>query len=127
MNDLNMTILLVDDEPSNIDLLKGVLSPSYKIKAAIKGEVALKIAQKEPPPDLIVLDVMMPAMDGYEVCRQLKASPATANIPVIFVSGHTDPEEQQKGLACGATAFIAKPITPEQVIAAVQAALASKS
>lgn len=118
-----MTVLMVDDEPSNLDLLKGVLSPTYKIKAAIKGEVALKIAQKDPPPDIILLDVMMPNMDGYEVCRQLKASAATARIPVVFVSGHTDEAERQKGLACGAAAFIAKPIDPQQVLDTIQATI----
>ncbi|MCF8199849.1 MAG: response regulator [Sulfuritalea sp.] len=113
-------VLIVDDEPANIDLLKGVLPGEYKFKVAISGEKALKIAQKEPHPDLVLLDVMMPEMDGYEVCRQLKADPATANIPVVFVSGHTDDAERQKGIAAGATDFISKPIDPEVVQAVVK-------
>ncbi len=116
-------LLLVDDEPANIDLLKGVLPGEFKFKVAISGEKALMIAQKEPHPDLILLDVMMPEMDGYEVCRQLKADAATAGIPIVFVTGHADDAERQKGLALGAVDFISKPIDPEQVNSAVQLAL----
>lgn len=115
-----VTVLLVDDEPSNIDLLKGVLPPDCKVKVAISGEKALKIAQKEPYPDLIFLDVMMPEMDGYEVCRQLKADAVTAGIPVVFLSGHTDEAEKQKGLALGAADFLSKPIDPALVQAAMK-------
>jgi CheY-like chemotaxis protein len=110
-----VTVLLVDDEPSNIDLLKGLLPADYKVKVAISGEKALKIAQKEPYPHLILLDVMMPEMDGYEVCRQLKADTATAAIPVVFVSGHTDDAERAKGLALGAADFLSKPVDPDKV------------
>jgi CheY-like chemotaxis protein len=119
-----ITLLLVDDEPANIDLLKGVLPADFKFKIAISGDKALKIAQKEPHPDLILLDVMMPGIDGYEVCRQLKGDPATAGIPVIFVSGHADDAERQKGLALGAVNFVSKPVDPEKVNAAVKSALA---
>jgi CheY-like chemotaxis protein len=124
MTGLPITLLLVDDEPVNIDLLKGVLPADFKFKIAISGDKALKIAQKEPHPDLILLDVMMPEIDGYEVCRQLKGDPATAGIPVIFVSGHTDDAERQKGLALGAVNFVSKPVDPEKVNAAVKSALA---
>jgi CheY-like chemotaxis protein len=124
MTGLPITLLLVDDEPANIDLLKGVLPADFKFKIAISGDKALKIAQKEPHPDLILLDVMMPEIDGYEVCRQLKGDPATAGIPVIFVSGHTDDAERQKGLALGAVNFVSKPVDPEKVNAAVKSALA---
>jgi CheY-like chemotaxis protein len=110
-----VTVLLVDDEPSNIDLLKGLLPADYKVKVAISGEKALKIAQKEHYPHLILLDVMMPEMDGYEVCRQLKADTATAAIPVVFVSGHTDDAERAKGLALGAANFLSKPVDPDKV------------
>ena len=123
MTGLPITLLLVDDEPANIDLLKGVLPADFKFKIAISGDKALKIAQKEPHPDLILLDVMMPEIDGYEVCRQLKGDPATAGIPVIFVSGHTDDAERQKGLALGAVNFVSKPVDPEKVNAAVKSAL----
>lgn len=114
-----VTVLVVDDEPANIDLLKGILPPECKVKVAISGEKALKIAQKEPHPDLVFLDVMMPEMDGYEVCRQLKADPATAGIPVVFLSGHTDEAERQKGLALGAVEFLSKPIDPAQISACI--------
>ena len=124
MTGLPITLLLVDDEPANIDLLKGVLPADFKFKIAISGDKALKIAQKEPHPDLILLDVMMPEIDGYEVCRQLKGDPATAGIPVIFVSGHTDDAERQKGLALGAVNFVSKPVDPEKANAAVKSAFA---
>lgn len=117
MDEKQIIILAVDDEPSNLDILRGVLPPEFRFKAAISGEKALKIAQKEPYPDLIFLDVMMPSMDGYEVCRQLKSDPVTAGIPVIFLSGHADDAERAKGLALGADDFISKPIIPEQVVA----------
>ena len=123
MTGLPITLLLVDDEPANIDLLKGVLPADFRFKIAISGDKALKIAQKEPHPDLILLDVMMPGIDGYEVCRKLKSDPATAGIPVIFVSGHTDDAERNKGLALGAISFVSKPVDPETVNAAVRNAL----
>lgn len=118
-----VTVLIVDDEPANIDLLKGVLPNDYKIKAAVSGEKALKIAQKEPYPDLIILDVMMPEMDGYEVCRQLKSTPDTAGIPVIFVSGHTNDIERQRGLSLGAYEFLSKPINPVEINKVIHALL----
>ena len=80
------TILVVDDTPANLSLLGEVLKADYRTKAAVSGEKALKIALSDTPPDLILLDVMMPGMDGYEVCRRLKANPATRDIPVIFVT-----------------------------------------
>jgi len=77
-------ILIVDDAPENIDVLSGILREDYRIKAALDGERALKIAESPSPPDLILLDVMMPKMDGYEVCRRLKENPATNKIPVTL-------------------------------------------
>lgn len=120
-----ITVLVVDDEPSNIDLLKGVLPPECKVKVAINGEKALQIAQKAPCPDLIFVDVMMPGMDGYEVCRRLKADVATAGIPVVFLSAHTEETERQKGLALGAVDFLSKPVDPELVNAALHRAVGS--
>jgi len=125
MTESQRSILIVDDEPSNIELLKGVLPAEHKVKVAISGEKALAIAQKTPLPDLIFLDVMMPGMDGYEACRQLKANPATAAIPVVFVSGHTDESERPQGVALGAVDFISKPISPDEVRAAVQRVFSS--
>lgn len=77
------TILVVDDTPDNLTLMSGLLKDLYKVKVANGGERALRIAAGESPPDLILLDIMMPEMDGYEVCRRLKADPATQDIPVI--------------------------------------------
>jgi len=110
------TILVVDDEPSNIALLSGVLKESHKVKAATGGEKALRIAQKSPPPDLILLDVMMPEIDGYEVCKQLKADPATQNIPIAFVTGNISDEEQQRGMNLGAIAYLGKPIDSTKLL-----------
>lgn len=118
------TILVVDDTPENIDVLSGVLRPEYKIKAALNGEYALKIATGAPKPDMILLDIMMPGMDGYEVCSQLKANPATARIPVIFVTAKNQEEDEKKGLALGAVDYITKPISPPIVLARVHTHLA---
>ena len=106
------TILTVDDAPENIDIVKGILVPDYIVKAAINGKMALKIAQSKKP-DLILLDVMMPGMDGFEVCRQLKMNPITRDIPVIFLTGETNPESEAKGLELGAVAFVMKPADPQ--------------
>ncbi len=95
-------ILIVDDTPENLDVLGGILGKEYQVKAAVNGVKALKIAQGEKKPDMILLDIMMPDMDGYEVCRRLKANPATANIPVIFVTAKTKPEDERMGLELGA-------------------------
>jgi CheY-like chemotaxis protein len=106
------SILIVDDTPIIISVITGLLGGMYKIRAATSGERALKIAQKLPPPDLILLDVMMPEMDGFEVCQHLKSNPATEKIPVVFVSGYTDKAEKERCLSLGALAFISKPIDP---------------
>jgi putative two-component system response regulator len=118
------TILLVDDTPDNIDVLSGVLRPTYKVKAALNGERALAIAAAEPPPDMILLDVMMPGMDGHEVCRRLKANPISANIPVIFVTAMSDELDEERGLSLGAVDYVTKPISPAIVRARVRTHLA---
>ena len=118
------TILVVDDTPENIDVLSGVLRPTYKVKAALNGERALKIAASEPRPDIILLDIMMPDMDGYEVCQKLKANPATAKIPVIFVTAKTEVADEQRGFELGAVDYIAKPVSPPLVLARVRTHLA---
>ena len=112
-------VLVVDDIPANIHVIKGILQGATKIKGATSGEKALQIAAKVPPPDLILLDVMMPEMDGYEVCRRLKAEPSTANIPVLFVTAHADDEERAKGMALGAVAYVTKPVDPDTLLANV--------
>lgn len=112
-------ILIVDDQPDNITLLVEVLRDEYDLSAAIDGESALQRAVEEPPPDLILLDVMMPGMDGYEVCRRLKSDEATADIPIIFITAMTDPEDEARGLALGASDYITKPFSPPVVKARV--------
>ena len=104
------TLLLVDDEPSTLRFLGTVLSEDYRLKLAKSGEQALELVNTQPVPDLILLDVMMPDIDGYEVCRRLKADPATREIPVIFVTGAHDEESESKGLQLGAVDYIHKPI-----------------
>ena len=125
MSTRDKTLLVVDDAPDNIQLLSGLLKAKYKIKAATSGEKALVIARKSPPPDLILLDVMMPGMDCYEVCRQLQADPLTRSIPVVFVTGHATEEEQQRGLAMGAAAYLSKPVAPQELLSTVERILNS--
>ena len=117
------TILIVDDTQENILLLSEVLESDYLTKAATDGERALKIASAAEPPDLVLLDVMMPGMDGYEVCKRLKANPGTRHIPVIFVTAMNEVEDETKGLELGAVDYITKPISPPIVKARVKAHL----
>src|SRR5210317_1720529 len=116
--DKKATVLAVDDTPENLDVVKGILGDDYQVKVAINGHIALKIAQSQAP-DLILLDIMMPEIDGYEVCRQLKADPATAEIPVIFLSALTDTKDKVQGLDLGAVDYVTKPFQPDEVIARV--------
>ena len=95
------TVLVVDDSPENIDLLGDVLSRDYNIKVASNGAKALKIAVAENSPDIILLDIMMPDMDGYEVCRRLKSNTKTQDIPVIFVTSMSEIQDETKGLEVG--------------------------
>ncbi len=118
------TILVVDDVPINVDVLDGVLNQDYEIKAAINGERALEIAHSKAPPDLILLDVMMPGIDGYEVCRRLKADIATRKIPVIFITAMGEIEDETKGFEVGAVDYITKPISPPIVKERVKTHLA---
>lgn len=102
-------ILAVDDTPENLDVFKGVLGGDYVIKAAINGMIALKIAEKAPP-DLVLLDIQMPGMDGFEVMNRLQAMETTCRIPVIFLTGESDNEIRQRALGMGARGFVTKPI-----------------
>jgi len=120
------TILVVDDTPENLDLMSNLLKDYYKVKIANSGEKALNIAASDSPPDLILLDIMMPDMDGYEVCRRLKRAPVTLNIPVIFLTAKAEVEDEQKGLELGAVDYITKPISPPIVMARVKNHLALK-
>ncbi len=113
------TILLVDDAPDNLVLMNDLLKDLYKIKIANSGEKALRIAQAGAP-DLILLDIMMPEMDGYEVCRRLKVNEATRHVPVIFLTAKADAEAEEMGLLLGAVDYITKPISPAVCLARVR-------
>ena len=113
------TILVVDDMPDNISLLSSILSENYRVKAANGGRKALKIALTTPP-DLILLDVMMPEMDGYEVCRSLKDDPRTRNIPVIFISALGDVDDEKTGFDLGAVDYVTKPVSPPIIMSRVK-------
>lgn len=113
-------VLIVDDERFNVNVLAELLKPEYKIMAAKNGEQALKAARIANPPDLILLDIMMPEMDGYEVCRRLKADVSTRDIPVIFVTAMGDTSDETKGFEIGAVDYITKPISPPIVQARVK-------
>ncbi len=118
------TILIVDDAPENIDILDGILCNDYKIKVALNGEKALKIVTGKMMPDLILLDIMMPGIDGYEVCRRLKSRADTKKIPVIFVTAKGEVADESKGFEAGCVDYITKPVSPSLVKARVQTHLA---
>lgn len=109
--DTPRTILVVDDTADNIVLLDRVLKRSYRVKVATSGAKALAVAEASPDLSLILLDIVMPGMDGYEVCRQLKANPVTRDIPVVFLTAMTDDEDERKGIELGAVDYITKPIS----------------
>ena len=114
------TILMVDDTPANLSLMSSLLKDTYKVKVANCGERALEIAQSDTPPDLILLDIMMPDMDGYEVCRRLKAQASTKDIPVIFITAMADVENESMGFALGAVDYISKPFNKTVVKARIR-------
>lgn len=118
------TVLVVDDSPENIELLSRVLGQEYRIKVATSGDKALQIVYSDEPPDLILLDIMMPDLSGHEVCRRLKANPDRRRIPVIFVTAMSTIEDEALGLSLGAVDYITKPISPPLVQARVRTHLA---
>jgi len=118
------TVLIVDDAPENIDLLREIFRDDYYVQAANNGETALSIVQSDNPPDIILLDVMMPGIGGYEMCSRLKADPAARDIPVIFISGQVSIENETRGFALGAADYIIKPFTSPIVRARVRNHLA---
>src|SRR5690349_9798609 len=109
------TVLVVDDAPANIHVVNEILHGSYKVRVATSGTRGLEIAGGKPGPDLILLDVLMPGMDGYEVCTLLKANPTTRDIPVIFLTGQTEASDETRGFEVGAVDYIHKPFSPAVV------------
>jgi len=112
-------ILIVDDSTANIKVAHEILKPLYKTRVATSGVAALEAVKISPPPDLILLDIMMPEMDGYEVCARLKAQIATRDIPVIFLTAMTEVEDETKGFETGAVDYIHKPFSPPVLLARV--------
>ncbi|OYT93293.1 MAG: two-component system response regulator [Burkholderiales bacterium PBB3] len=121
------TVMVVDDTAANLLLMNDLLQDHYTVKIASSGSRALKIANSDKTPNLILLDIMMPEMDGYEVLRQLKANLATRDIPVIFLTARSDERDEQMGLDLGAVDYITKPISPAIVLSRVKTHLALKA
>lgn len=113
------TILVVDDTPENLSLLNALLRERYRVKIATSGERALSIARTAPP-DLVLLDVMMPVVDGYETCRRMKEDPLLAEIPVIFLTAKSDVEDEKQGFSVGAVDYITKPLSPSILLSRVR-------
>lgn len=116
-------ILAVDDAPENLDVVKSILTPTHVVRAAVNGKMALKVIEKQKP-DLILLDILMPEMDGYEVCRTLKEDPETRDIPVIFLTAQDQTTDEAKGFGLGAADYIHKPFSPSILKARVETHLA---
>jgi putative two-component system response regulator len=121
------TVLIVDDTPENLTVMNGLLREHYRTKIANNGERALQIAGDNPQPDLILLDIMMPGMDGYEVCRRLKRDPRLAAVPVIFLTAKAEIEDEQAGFDAGGVDYITKPISTPIVLARVSTHLKLKA
>ena len=117
--DEKQVVLLVDDAPANLQIVSSILKDTYKIRVATNGAKALELAKGTPAPDLILLDIVMPEMDGYEVCTRLKGAPETQDIPVIFLTGQTETEDETRGFEVGAVDYIHKPFSPPVVKARV--------
>ncbi len=120
------TVLVVDDSPDGLQILNEVLKREYDVRLARGGEQALQAAMQRPRPDAILLDIMMPGIDGYEVCKRLKANDATKDIPVIFLTAKTDIEDAQRGFDLGGADYITKPILPPVVLARIHTHIALK-
>jgi putative two-component system response regulator len=119
------TILVVDDTSENLVLISDLLRKHFKVKVANNGNRSLSIAQASPAPDLILLDIMMPEMDGYEVCRILKSNPVTRSIPVVFLTAR--PDDEKKGLEIGAVGYLTKPVKSSLLMESIKTHLAPKA
>jgi PAS domain S-box-containing protein len=126
MNSGRKTVLVVDDVPDDIVILEEILKEEYNVKAVTSGEAAIQLARGESPPDMILLDVMMPGMDGFEVCRQLKQDARGATIPVVFLTAKVATNDEKLGFELGAVDYVRKPIEPEIVLQRVKAHLEQK-
>ncbi|MBF0434804.1 MAG: hybrid sensor histidine kinase/response regulator [Magnetococcales bacterium] len=126
MNASKARIMIVDDERVNINVLNEILKDDYQIKVAMNGEQALQRAISDPKPDLILLDIQMPGMGGYEVCAKLKADPLTSDIPVIFITNLSDDDDEKRGLDMGAVDYLLKPMRPAIILARVKTHLGLK-
>jgi putative two-component system response regulator len=125
--DARPRVLVVDDTPENLELMHALLKEHYRVLLANGGGAGLRLAQLEPAPDLILLDIMMPELDGYAVCSTLKADPRTASIPVVFLTARTQVEDEERGFRCGCVDYITKPISPPTLLARVATHLALKA
>lgn len=125
MSDTRPRILAIDDTPANLMTLGAALASDYDLQVATSGEAGLELAAARPP-DLILLDVMMPEMDGYETCGRLLADPLTRDVPIIFITAQNSPEDETRGLEAGAVDYITKPVNPAVVKARVRAHLTLK-
>ncbi|HAI59424.1 MAG TPA: two-component system response regulator, partial [Xanthomonadaceae bacterium] len=123
-SDTRATVLVVDDTPLNLQVATGILRERYVALAATDGQKALDLLVKRPDVQLILLDIMMPGLDGYEVCRRLKANPATARIPVVFLTAMNATEDEKRAFEAGGVDFINKPFQPETLMARVRTHLA---
>ncbi|MFS2007720.1 response regulator [Duganella sp. CT11-25] len=121
-NENRPTVLIVDDTPDNITLLANLLKDKYNTKVATSGATALQIVAGAKI-DLVLLDIMMPEMDGFEACRRLKADPHSSAIPVVFLTAKSQPEDEAMGRSVGAVDFLRKPVNPDQLFARVAAHL----
>ena len=117
-------VLVIDDADDSRALMTLMLKPRYDIRTAANGAEGLQAAAQEPRPDIILLDVMMPQIDGYEVCRRLKTEPSTADIPVLFITSNSDPKDETRGLLLGAADFLTKPVSPPSALLRVATHLA---
>jgi putative two-component system response regulator len=126
-NRAKASILVVDDSPSNLSLMFELLKDRYKVKGASCGERALKVVRGDRPPDLILLDIIMPGLTGYDVCQLLKSDPTTRDIPIIFLTGLTEEADEDKGLRLGAVDYVTKPVNPAILLARVKVHLENKA
>lgn len=112
-------ILVVDDTPANIDIALAIIGDMDEVAVALDGEDALTIIEEDKP-DVVLLDIVMPGIDGFEVCQRVKENPLTAATPIIFLSGNGSDEEKKRASDCGAVGFLTKPIDPDQLISAIK-------